>query len=258
MTACSGAKILAKTLLAVAAGLLAMSSAHAASQVFYADSTTALTPNEARELFLMGTTDIKSEGFESSPTGIPSGSLAVFGASGELAQPAGASGAVKQGAQQNNRFNTTLGCNILTACKWWETAFNFELTLGSKKSAFAFFATDLGDKGGAVSLDFWNDTIKVRSGVAVTQPSVTGELLFFGFIDDAFVFDHVTVNVQQVGANPTFFDYVGFDDVLAGVRAASGGGGTVPEPASWALVAISLGVLAATRRGERSATRRSL
>lgn len=242
---------LSLTLIAIAAGLASMSTAHAASQVFYADSTTALTPEEERDAFLAGTTAIQAEGFETSPNGRPAGgTLAVFGGAGKMTQGANARGNILQGLPQNGRFNTTPGCNVLTACKWWETAFSFEITLGAQKSALAFFATDLGDLGGSISLDFWNDVNKVRSGIAVTQPTVTSGLLFFGFIDDTFTFDRVTVNVQQTSANPTFFDGIGFDDVLAGVRATGGGGGTVPEPASWALVALSLGLLATTRRSE--------
>lgn len=243
---------LAKNLIAIAVGLAALSSAHAASQVFFANSTTALTPEQERDAFLLATTAVQTEGFESAPTGRPAGGLAVFNGAGRLTQGANARGNVLQGLPQNGRFNTTPGCNVLTACKWWETAFSFDMTLGEQKSALAFFATDLGDLGGSVSLDFWNDTNKVRSGIAVTQPTVTSGLLFFGFIDDTFTFNRVTVNVQQTNVNPTFFDGIGFDDVMAGVRAPSAG--TVPEPASWALVAVSLGLLAGTRRAGNKAT----
>lgn len=244
------AHTLTKSLLTLALAFGSLSSAQAAPQQFYADQLTADTPADARDEFLRLTTGIALEGFENSPTGIPPAALSLYGGAGALTQARFSTGNVVQGAPQNGRFNTTPGCDITTACKWWETAYSFEITLNSAKSAFAFFATDLGDLGGAISLDFWNDNTQVRSGIAVTQPTQTSGLLFFGWIDDTFSFNRISVNVTQTNADPTFFDGIGFDDILAGVRASAPGPGPTPvsAPASLALVALSLGLLAATRR----------
>ena len=245
-----------KSLLTAALFAASVSTAFAAPQSFYADQLSAATPQDTRDQFLAGSTSVQSEGFETAALGIPAASLSMFGGQGALSQGALAGGTIKQGNQQNGRFNTTPNCNPLTGCKWWETAEPFEITLNSKKSAFAFFATDLGDAGGAITLDFWNDTTKVRSGIAVTQPTQTSGQLFFGWIDDTFSFNRVTFNVTQTTLNPSRFDFIGFDDVLAGVRATTTPPNPTPvsAPASITLVALGLGLMAATRsrRGARA------
>lgn len=241
------APLFKKSLLTLAVLSGSITAAQAAPQQYYADALTAATPTDARDEFLRGSTAVTLEGFETQPVGIPATALSIFGGAGTLTQDVFSNGTIKQGAEQNGRFNTTPNCNATTGCKWWETPASFEVTLGSLKSAFGFFATDLGDLGGAINLDFWNNNVKVRSGIAVTQPTQTSGLLFFGWIDDTFSFNRVSFNLTQTNVNPARFDYIGFDDLLAGTRAA-----VVPTPvsapASLALVAISLGLLAATRR----------
>lgn len=244
--------LFAKSLLTLALAMGPFAGAHAASQAFYADQLTAITPADARAAFLNATTGVQAEGFETAPVGIPVGALSIFNGQGSLTQGPFSNGSIEQSTQAvNGRFNTTPNCNPVTGCKWWETPNSFAITLTSLKSAFGFFATDLGDLGGAVNLDFWNDANKVRSGIAVTQATPSAGLLFFGWIDDTFSFNRVSVNVTQTNANPSRFDYVGFDDVLVGTRAT-----VVPPPpptpvsapASLALVGLSLALLAASRR----------
>lgn len=239
-----------KSLLALALAVGSFTAAQAASQQFYADKLTADTPASARDDFLKASTEVKLEGFETAPTGVVSTPLSLYSGQGTLSQDEFSSGLIKQSTiVVNGRSNTTPNCDPVSGCKWWETPSSFEIKLTSLKSAFAFFATDLGDLGGAISLDFWNDTTLVRSGIAVTQPTQTSGLLFFGWIDDTFSFNRVSVNVSQTNVNPARFDYIGFDDVLAGVRASTGPVPTpVSAPASWGLVALGLGLLAATRR----------
>ena len=250
--------LFAKSLLTLVVAMGPFVGAHAASQEFYADQLTAITPADARAAFLSATTGVQSEGFESAPLGIPAGPLSVFSGQGSLTQDPFANGTIKRSTQiVNGRFNTTPNCDPVTGCKWWETPNSFEITLGSLKSAFGFFATDLGDLGGAISLDFWNDATQVRSGIAVTQPTQTSGLLFFGYIDDTFSFNRVSFNVTQTNANPARFDFIGFDDVLAGNRA-----NVVPPPfptpvsapASLALVGLSLALLAVSRRRAQAPT----
>ncbi len=248
------APLFKKSLLTLAVALGLISGAQAAPQRFYADKLTPDTPADARDDFLKGVTAVTLEGFETQAVGIPAAPLSIFAGAGTLSQDEFSNGTIKQGAEQNGRFNTTPNCNAVTGCKWWETPASFQITLGSLKSAFAFFATDLGDLGGAISLDFWNDNTKVRSGIAVTQPTQTSGLLFFGWIDDTFSFNRVSFNLTQTNVNPARFDYIGFDDVLAGTRAPIGPA-PVSAPASLALVALSLGLLAATRRRQPLAQR---
>ncbi len=244
----------AKSIFSAALVLGSVASAWAAPQVLYADSLTTQTPQDARDLFLTGTTGLQSEGFETAAVGIPSSGLSLFGGQGALTQDAFFGGKIVQGNQQNGRFNTTPNCNTVTGCKWWETGDSFVVSLGAQKSAFGFYATDLGDAGGAVSLDFWNDNTRVRSGIAVTQPTQTSGLLFFGYIDDTFTFNRVTFNITQTATDVADYDLIGFDDILAGVRASTGPGpNPVSAPGSIALVTLGLGLLAATRVRRQSA-----
>ncbi len=239
---------LTKCLLAVGISLGASLGAHAASQQFYADRLTADTPFDTRDEFLKASNGVRLEGFETSPVGIPNGPLSIYNGTGTLTQDRFDTGNVVQGPPQLGRFNTTPGCDIRVACKWWETPYSFDIRLTSLQSAFAFFATDLGDLGGAISLDFWNNNNIVRSGIAVTQPTQTSGLLFFGWIDDTFSFNRISVNVSQTSTDPTFFDGIGFDDLLIGTRAAAPGSNPVSAPTSLALVGLSLGLMAAVHR----------
>ena len=242
------APILKKSLMTATLAFASLGATQAAPQLLYADQLTAATPADVRDEFLRGSTAVALEGFETQPLGIPAVALNLFAGAGTLTQDEFSNGTIKQGAEQNGRFNTTPNCNVNTGCKWWETPASFQVTLGSLKSAFGFFATDLGDLGGAINLDFWNDNTRVRSGIAVTQPTQTSGLLFFGWIDDTFSFNRVSFNLTQTNVNPARFDYIGFDDLLAGVRTGNAGSSPVSAPASLALVALSLGLLAATRR----------
>ncbi len=248
-------QVLIKGALALSVTVASLSSAFAAPQRFYAVSNqTATSPEEERDAFLLASTDIRSEGFESAQVGIPRGTgLSIFNGDGTLTQGRFDTGAVVQGPPALGRRNTTPGpCNLTSTCKWWETPYTFDIKLKSLKSAFGFFATDLGDLGGGLTIDFWKDADKVRSGIAVTQPSTTGGLVFFGWIDDAFMFNRITVNVTQSNTDPTFFDGIGFDDILAGARAVTGPA-PVSAPAPLALVALGLGLLGAVRMRSGSA-----
>jgi MYXO-CTERM domain-containing protein len=241
---------LARPLLAVATGCVLFGAVHAAPQTFFVSGTTASIETE-RERFLAKTTGVVADGFETSPGGpIGATTLPVLGGLGSLTQGVGGRANVLQGAPANGRFNTTPGCDITIACKWLETSTTFTIRLNAVREAFGFFATDVGDAGGSITLDLWSGVNQVRSGIAVTQPGQIAGLLFFGYIDDAFKFDRITVNVTQTSANPVFFDGMGFDDVLAGNIA-----GTTPvsSPAPLGLALLGLGLLALTRRSVTSA-----
>lgn len=146
------------------------------------------------------------------------------------------------------RFNTTAG-----GTKWWETTGTFSLLFTNAISAFGFYATDIGDFNGVLSLIFDDDA---AHAVTLDTNGVIGNasLLFWGVADNSgATFKKVTIQLTQLDANglpitdPDAYDHVGFDDIVAGI--ASRGPTTVPEPGSLLLVALSLaGALAATRR----------
>lgn len=130
--------------------------------------------------------------------------------------------------------NPTLG-------HWLETNQSFDYKFTQAVSAFSFFATDLGDFDGTLTIELFsvgNSTTASWTSGNLIGGGTDGILGYFGvWSDSGDLFDRVRfVIVQNQVGDP---DYVGFDSLVVG----TGNVGTpneTPEPISLALVGMSL------------------
>jgi hypothetical protein len=211
--------------------------------------TVAGAPLTAHDAFVGGLADVGAEGFESIPllTNAQSGPVALSftGSNPAVTASLSGEGQVAGGTTASARFNTTAGGN-----QWWSVFGSFTLDFSSAISAFGFYATDVGDFGGQISVDLLaSDGTHTRFVTPNTVGSGNGSLLFWGFIDDAQSYTQITFgNTQPVGAAAA--DYFGFDDMTIGhvapVCTVNCGPvpnpvpGSVPEPTSLALAGLGL------------------
>jgi len=226
-------------------------------------SPAALPVKQARTDFLDMVTGVKTETLEGIAAGTSASGAKLFGGSVTIVPPATGeiTNVTDNGSGATGRFNTTAGCDLATACNFLETAYNFTLDFGGNYSAFAFFGTDFSDFNGSIYLDLLERDSSgnlvtvagthilisgpVGSGALVLVDGTgDGSLLHFGLTDNARAYAGVSFSVLQTATDPINYDYLGFDDLALGTFA----GAPVPEPATLALVALSLAGLAASRR----------
>lgn len=241
--------------------LVAVSAAHAGPQYFFgvdpaANGTVPSTGQSVavRNAFLAAMDSTQKETFEGQTTGVPSGALDLFGGVGHLTQTTGAGGQIQDqriiGTDFPGRFNTTPDANgNVGDGKWWQAKNDFEIAFDIAFSGFGFFLTDLGDFDGKIIIEMF-DAANNQIGshdLGIIASGNNGSLGFFGFADTDLAIRRLTFTVlQQQGTPIDEYDIIGFDDFMIG-RARSTGG-TVPEPATLGLVALSLGLALASRR----------
>jgi hypothetical protein len=242
------------SLCAAAAFFTAASAAQASAVTYFGQEqqpsrTVTGAPLTAHDAFVGGLTGVGSEGFEGIAllTNAQSGPVALSFAGSNPAVTASLSGEgqVSGGTIASARFNTTAN-----GSHWWNVYGSFTLNFASAISAFGFYATDVGDFGGQISIDLLaTDGTHTAFTTPNTVGSGNGSLLFWGFADDAQSYTQITFgNTQPVGAAAA--DYFGFDDMTIGhVQPACTVNcgpapepvpGSVPEPTSLALAGLGL------------------
>ncbi len=215
-------------------------------------------PVTARATFLSQLTNtVQSQGFESFAVGTSASGnglgLTFTGTGSNIDATLFGNGAVESGAPNQaypGRFNTTPGGG-----KWFDTSAAFDISFASPISAFGFYATDVGDFKGQLSLQL-TDTAGNTTVVNVGNDTsaANGNLLFFGFVDKITSYTDISFLTTA-----TSIDYFGFDDMVVGDSGqlnqcapnCSGPGNPVPEPGSLALAGLALAGLALSHRKQR-------
>lgn len=169
--------------------------------------------------FLSNLQDVGVETFESFSTGASS-PLAVVFDNGVTATLSGSLDV--EGGPGAGRF-------AVSGTQYVETSSSLTLTFDQPVVAFGFYATDIGDFSGQLSVTI-NGT---NYDVPHTVNGASGAGLYYGFIDTASPFTQVQFSTTDGD------DVFGFDDFTVGTAQQVA---AIPEPASMAMFA---GVLAA-------------
>lgn len=218
---------------AATVSLLFASAGYATPTTFFGQdqnpATTTANSDNARAQFLSQlSSGVGTENFE----GIPAGSSSLL----SLNFP-GSTGNITANLAGSLLICATNGCGgggrfATSGTHYLDTTDNFDLTFSSPISAFGFYATDLGDINGDL-------TLMLTGGGTVnftvpTAGSANGNQLFWGFIDPLQSYTGI-----QFGNTASGADFFGFDDMTVGdlgqVKI------NVPEPGS--LVMFGLGLL---------------
>jgi len=203
------------------------------------------SPTTARAAFLSNlSSNISSEGFETKPVlAVAPIDLLFTGSGGSLAATLTGEGEIADD-KSTGRFNTTTG-----GSKWWDVGGAFIINFTTPIAAFGFFGTDIGDFDGQIELSL-TDTNNAVTKLTVNNTRKgleVGALLFFGFIDTQTQYKSISF-----GNTATGVDGFGFDDMVIGdVRQVTPS--PIPEPATLALVGLSLAGLVVSRRRKLTA-----
>jgi len=186
------------------------------------------------------TTSIRTETFEGFPSGAATTLDLKFGTAGPLATLTEASGAIQE-APTDGRFNTSSGGQ-----RFWQTSQSFDVTFASPVSAFGFFATDVGDFAGTLTVRLTPSSSTTTTDFTVNGNTASGSLAFWGFIaDDATTYSKVSFNITNIPNTSNTADVFGFDDMIIGTKAAA----SVPDAGStFFMLTAAVGALFAVRR----------
>jgi hypothetical protein len=199
----------------------------------------------ARNAFLSNLVGVGTETFEGFAlgTGTPlaisfPGSVgaitATISGNGLVENNAGGAGS---GGNAFGRFNTTPG-----GSQYWEASSVFTIAFSAPISAFGFYATDIGDFNGQVTLQASNGVV-TNLVIPNTVLGPDGSLLFYGFIDTVNSYTSIVFGNTAAGV-----DFFGFDDMIIGDRQQV----RTPEPFTGALLGAGLLGLALCRRRVRA------
>lgn len=237
------------TTAALAAAVLA-TPALAAPVVYFGENTTPGTnvsgaPLTARNSFSAQLSGVSTETFEGLPGGPAPSSLTFAGSagaivasfapgSGQICTSNGCGGSGRFATSGNNYFDVSTG--------------TFSATFSSPIAAFGFYATDIGDINGQLTITLIHASgPNTQFTVNNTVNGPDGSLLFWGVIDTANPFTGI-----QFGNTAAGNDFFGFDDIIVGdARQVTG---SVPEPATWAMMLFGFGALGGVLRRQRSRT----
>ena len=139
----------------------------------------------------------------------------------------------------------------ISGTKYLDSGNFFSVKFSEPISAFGFYATDIGDFYGHVTLTFINNAITINETIPSTTSTTQnpgGTVIYYGFIDFDNAFDEVIFGNSSGDA-----DFFGFDDFTIGTLAQvkppeDSGTSPVPEPSTIFLVSFGLIGLGALKR----------
>ena len=203
--------------LLVAAGFLASSAALATPVVFFGENQApnggvSGAPVTAHDAFLARLYNVQGQGFESLAvgTGTPT-TLGFAGSNGQLDATLHGAGSIVS-ATGVGRYNTTAG-----GANFVEVLGDFSISFSQGISAFGFYATDIGDFGGQITLGLLGGGTTTLSLDSLNN-GADGALLFFGFIDSAATYTSITFNNTRA------------DDLLPSTTCSSPTAASSPAP----------------------------
>lgn len=197
---------------------------------------------QARNQFLSHLTGVGNEDFESFTSGTPAPLALTF--PGSIGSTINAT--ITGSGSTLTNANACCGRFATSGQSFYEVSGTFDIAFSNPISAFGFYATDVGDFNGQLTLTLIDGTTMI---VNLTVPNTVngndGSLLFWGFIDPTQQYTKVSFGNTAPGV-----DYFGFDDMVIGDAQQIH---LVPEPSTLLLFGAGLGLLGLMFRRRRQA-----
>lgn len=201
--------------------------------------------NAVRDRFLSNLVDVKTEDFEYYRAGCYQGLYVNFPETDTITLEG-------QGCIRNFPTGTNgAGRYPISGNRYWDTFSNFSIIFPQPIAALGFYAADIGDFNGQLTLTFKNDTstttLAIDTSLNCPDRSVNcqdGSVLYYGAIaqhPSEFFTEVIFGNIGQSG------DFFGFDDLSIGSLKQlepTEPPKSIPEPTS-ALATLAFGILGA-------------
>lgn len=204
----------------------------AAPQVFFGENQSpggvvSGAPATAKNNFLALVGGAGTENFDSFANGTATPISITFpGSTGNITATLSGSGNITT-SNSAGRFATS-------GSGYFNTNSNFQISFSSPVAAFGFFATDVGDISGQMSLVLANGGGTVPLTIPHTINGNNGSLLYYGFVDTA----NTYTAINFVTTNNS--DIFGFDDMTVADANQIIVPSTIPTLSEWSLIMLAI------------------